>query len=59
MSSIPALVTLLEHQADRLRFQIERQNDEGRPDYAALEASLQKVLRDIEALTRLVAPAAT
>ncbi|TIN72061.1 MAG: hypothetical protein E5Y30_08920 [Mesorhizobium sp.] len=44
---------MLDRQAERLRFQIERQTAEGLPDYARLAASLEKIERDIEALNRL------
>ncbi|TPK05697.1 hypothetical protein FJ872_25770 [Mesorhizobium sp. B2-5-9] len=50
------LQALLEAQAARLRWQIERQTAEGRADYPGPAASLEKILGDLEALPRLFDP---
>ncbi|WP_189397519.1 MULTISPECIES: hypothetical protein [unclassified Mesorhizobium] len=53
MSGSQDLLEMLERQAERLRYQIARQDAEHQPDYPQLAVSLQKVERDIEALRLL------
>lgn len=45
---------LLERQKARLLWQAAKQVEENRPDFVGLEAMIQKIDRDLEALDRLV-----